>query len=32
VAPLEPQVEAYRRAYAVYRGLYPALRSTFAAM
>jgi xylulokinase len=32
VAPLEAQVEAYRRAYPVYRGLYPALRSTFAAM
>jgi xylulokinase len=32
VGPLEPQVEAYRRAYPLYRQLYPALRSTFAAM
>ncbi len=32
VQPLEAQVEAYQRAYPIYRGLYPALRSTFAAM
>jgi xylulokinase len=32
VRPLEPEVEAYRRAYPVYRQLYPALRSTFAGM
>jgi xylulokinase len=32
VRPLEAQVEAYRRAYPVYRQLYPALRFTFAAM
>jgi xylulokinase len=32
VEPLEPQVDAYRRAYPLYRGLYPALRPAFAAM
>ncbi len=32
VRPLESQVEAYRRAYPIYRQLYPALRSTFALM
>jgi xylulokinase len=30
--PDESQVEAYRRAYPLYQELYPALRSSFAAM
>lgn len=32
VHPDAAQVEVYRRAYPLYRGLYPALRSTFAVM